>query len=111
MSLLERIQDALTGIGIPVGNGQYPEGPGVCAKIVFTGAEKIDGFMGGRNDSEAFKVIVRGNDYGALETHCGFARNGLTSADFIQTIGFEDIRPEEGEELLQLAVTFKSIKN
>ena len=115
MSVLQSIQNALTGIGFPIGEGKYPNPSGVSGKIVFVGGKDADAdrlvpFMGGgQADVENFKVVVRGESYRELETRVNQVRGMLKNAGFIQTGGFEDIEPKEGETFMQLAVRFKVI--
>jgi hypothetical protein len=122
MSILDKIRDALSGVAIfegttpsggeiPMGEGKYPDGAGEpCGKVVFTGKDKPVNFMGGGQAGvETFRVVLRGDSYAVLETKAGLVKSALTGAGFIQTGGYEDIEPKEGETALQIAVGFKTI--
>lgn len=110
MSVLANVQAALENVGIPIGMGKYPEAQGDCGKLVFTGKEKPKRFLGGVEAGvEAFRIVVRGGDYGALVRHADDVRDALKAVGYVQTGGYEDVESKEGEAALQLAVYFKNI--
>ena len=119
MSLVGKIQEVLDNaaeVSVEIGAGRYPDLIGICGKIVFTGAEKPIGFLGGEQlGVETFKVVLRGeddgDDYEALEQIAGKIKAALQNEEFIQIGGYEDIEPKEDENFMQLAVSFKTIKN
>jgi hypothetical protein len=121
MSILDKIRDALSGVAvfdgdtpsggeIPMGEGKYPDETGEpCGKVVFTGKDKPVNFMGGGQAGvETFRVVLRGDSYAVL-AKAGLVKTALTGAGFIQTGGYEDVEPKEGETALQIAVGFKAI--
>ena len=112
MSVLQSVQTALSGAGFAVGEGEYPNTPNDCGKVVYTGTDKPIRFMGQAApvEVETFKVIVRGHSYRTLETMATTVKGVLTGAGFIQIGGYEDIEPKEGETFMQLAVSFKVIQ-
>lgn len=111
MSVLQNIETALANIGFAVGKGKYPDIPEDCGKIIFSGGDGPVKFLGVTTaDAETFKVIVRGNNYNALEHKINAVKTALKNAGFIQTGGLEDVESKKGETFMQLAQNFKLIK-
>lgn len=125
MSLINEIKTTLEGYddlqGVMFNAGEYPlNAADPCGKIVFTGEEKpVSFFGGGTANVETFRVIVRGDDYGALEQVAGYVKSALIAEGCVQIGGYEyvaltdaeldEIEQSGGTRFKQVAVSFKAI--
>ena len=117
MSIIENALKELryAVLGVVFEAGKYQDGTySICGKIIFAGGMNISDYDAPRNvlggevlHSEVFKVVLRGDDYVALETNLKKVQATLRRVGFIQLSGLEHIEPKD-DGLMQLAVTFKS---
>ena len=111
MSILQTVKTKLSSVGFAAEMGEYPDSVNdPCGKIIYTGEDKPVHFMGGGEIGvETFKIVVRDSSYYILEQTADLIKTALKGAGFIQTGGYEDVEPQEGETFMQLAVNFKKI--